>query len=125
MTRREIDELGQWCARKHGATRDNTFGPQTDVYRVGEKIFAMVNLDDPGFITLKADPDDALALRQQHEFIRPGYYMNKRHWITVDAHPDLSPDEARELIDDSYRLVFGSLTKAKGDRIVSEAPGPA
>ena len=120
MTIRRIDQIGRWCARQDAATRDNTFGPETDVYRVGDKIFAMVNLDDDGFVTLKADPDDALALRQQYDFVRPGYYMNKRHWITVDVVPELPLDEVRELINESYMLVFDSLTKAHKAGIASE-----
>jgi len=101
------------------ATCDNTFGPQTNVYRVGEKIFAMVHLGDGEFVTLKALPDDAAALRHQYEFVRPGYYMNKRHWITIDLVPEAPMDEVPELIAESYRLVFESLTKKHQAEILS------
>ncbi|MGI9612766.1 MAG: MmcQ/YjbR family DNA-binding protein [Acidimicrobiales bacterium] len=122
MTNSPLDQIQRRCAGQHGATQDNTFGPQTDVYRVGEKIFAMVN-DDDGFVTLKADPEDVLALQQQYDFVRPGYYMNKRHWVTVDMQPDLPVDEVRELVDDSYLLVFESLTKAVRNRLAGETAG--
>ena len=36
-------------------------------------------------VILKADPDDAAALRKQYADITPGYHMNKRHWITWKA----------------------------------------
>jgi len=122
MTRPRLEQIQDWCGGQHGAKRDNPFGPQTDVYRVGGKIFAMVN-DDDSFITVKADPDDALALQQQYDFVRPGYYMNKRHWITVDLVPDAPLDEIHELIDESYRLVVSSLTKSDRNQLASELPG--
>lgn len=120
MTNRPLEQIQRRCAGQNAATQDNTFGPQTDVYRVGEKIFAMVN-DDDGFVTLKAEPDDVLALQQQYGFVRPGYYMNKRHWVTVDLVPDLPVAEVCELVDDSYRLVYESLTKAVKSRLVSQS----
>lgn len=109
--------IGAWCAQQRAATKDNTFGPQSDVYRVGEKIFALVNTDDPGFVTLKAIPEDAAALCQANEFIRPGYYMNKRHWITVDVSSETPMDLVRELIEESHSLILRSLTKHLQARI--------
>lgn len=108
-----IELLARCCAQQAGATRDNTFGPETDVYRVGDKIFAMVNHDGDGYVTLKADPEDVLALCEQHDHIRPGYYMNKRHWLTIDLWPGTALDEIPELVTESYDLVLASLTKAQ------------
>lgn len=116
---RALDLVGVWCAQQIGATCDNPFGPQSDVYRVGDKIFALVNRDDQGFVTVKATPDDVLALRQANDFIRPGYYMNKRHWITVDITSETAIDLVRELIDESHLLVLGSLTKARQAQIAA------
>jgi predicted DNA-binding protein (MmcQ/YjbR family) len=93
------------------ATVDNTFGHETNVYRVADKIFALVNVEDDNCVTLKTLPEDGEALLAQYDFVRPGYYMNKRHWITIDLVPGVPMDEVRELIDDSYRLVFESLPR--------------
>ena len=106
-----LDQIGEWCHQMPGASLDHTFGPETDVHRVGDKIFAMVNTDDPGFVTLKAPPEEVQALLDQYDGTRPGYYMNKRHWITVDLNRDVPVDELPALIADSYRLVFSSLSK--------------
>jgi predicted DNA-binding protein (MmcQ/YjbR family) len=121
MTARPIDRIGRWCGDRPAATRDNAFGPETDVYRIGDKIFALVSLVDDGYVTLKADPDDGQALRQQHEYIRPGYYMNKRHWITVDVTPELSLDLVHDLVSDSYDLVRDSLPRTQRDDLISRA----
>ena len=90
---------------------DNTFGESTNVYRVGNKIFAMVNVEGDQFVTIKHIPDDGKALRAAVSWARPGYYMNKQHWSTVDFGPDVPRDDLEELIAESYRLVFTSLTK--------------
>lgn len=94
-----------------GASLDHTFGADTDIYRVGGKMFALVNTDGPGFATLKAPPDEVPALLARYDFCRPGYYMNKRHWVTFDPIPDVLRDEVFEAVAESYRLVLASLPK--------------
>jgi len=65
-----------------GADLERRFGPDWEVYKVRGKVF-MLMTDMPGrpVVILKADPDDAAALREQYADITPGYHMNKRHWI--------------------------------------------
>ncbi len=95
-----------------GAVLEFPFGDDAAVYKVGGKMFALATVnDDPGYIALKVDPDDGVALRAQYDFIREGYYMNKRHWITVDLVSEAPMDEVRQLIGESYLLVAESLTK--------------
>ncbi len=113
----DVEQVLSWCSGQPSVTVDNTFGPQTDVYRVGNKIFAMVNVEHANMVTLKVLPEEGEALRAQHDFIRPGYYMNKRHWITVDLPAPASFEELSELIAESHRLVFHSLTKPARSRI--------
>lgn len=114
-----LDQIGSWCRRMSGATVDNTFGLETDVYRVGGKIFAMVNTDGLGYVTLKAPPDEVIALLDQYDCARPGYYMNKRHWITFDVSDSIPMTELPELIADSHRLVLGSLSKKRQAEILA------
>ncbi len=57
--------------------------------------------------------EEGEALRSQYDFVRPGYYMNKRHWIAVDLVDEIPMDEVAELVDESYRLVFESLPKKR------------
>jgi predicted DNA-binding protein (MmcQ/YjbR family) len=75
----------------------------------------MLMTDMPGrpVVILKADPDDATALREQYADITPGYHMNKRHWITMDGGDTIDEKLVQELVTDSYRLVVGGLPKAK------------
>lgn len=97
------------------ATRDeNPFGPETSVYKVVGKVFAITNLDgEPVTVTLKADPPHAEALVRDHGWITPGYHMNKRHWVTVTIGPDVDPQLVTDLIVNSYELVVAGLPRDK------------
>lgn len=87
--------------------------PDWDLYKVGGKVF-MLMTEMPGHrvVILKADPDDAVALREQHSDITPGYHMNKQHWITVQGGGDVSETLLKDLVIDSYCLVVRGLRKA-------------
>lgn len=114
-----LDQVGAWCRQMTGTSLDHAFGPETDVYRVSDKIYAMVKTADPGFVTLKARPEEVQALLDQYDCTRPGYYMNKRHWITLDLIGDVPLAELPDLIAESYRLVFSSLSKGQQAEIHS------
>ncbi|MEU9379886.1 MmcQ/YjbR family DNA-binding protein [Streptomyces sp. NPDC048279] len=101
---------GASTAELPGAGLEHRSGPDWDLYKVGGKVF-MLMTDMPGHpvVILKADPDDAVALRERHKDITPGYHMNKRHWITVEGGGTVDEELVKELVIDSYRLVVGGL----------------
>jgi predicted DNA-binding protein (MmcQ/YjbR family) len=94
-----------WCRRQPGGTEETPFGPDTLVFKVGGRMFAAVASVDPDSVTLKADPDLAEFLREQYRSVRPGYHMNKRHWITVALDGSVPTDVVRQLLEQSYALV--------------------
>ena len=99
---------------KPGAEETTPFGPDVLVYKVGGKMFALTQPDEfPAKVNLKCDPERAVALREEHEAIAPGYHMNKRHWNTVTLDNSLSSKLVRDLIDHSYELVVASLPKVE------------
>ncbi len=109
-----IKQVRTWCAGLPAAVLEYPFGDDAAVYKVGAKMFALATVaEDPGYITLKVDPEDGIVLRDRYDFVREGYYMNKRHWVTVDLVPEVPMDEVHDLIEDSFHLVAASLTKAK------------
>ena len=112
-----IEQMCVWCEELPHATMDNVFGEQTNVYRIGGKMFALVNVDPGKLITLKVLPEDGEALRATYSFAKPGYYMDKRHWISVDTTADVPEEELSALIEDSYLLVRASLTKKLRDSL--------
>ena len=62
-------------------------------------------------LNLKGEPENNAELSAQFEAINPGYHMSKIHWITVDFNSDVSDKMMCELINNSYDLVYKSLTK--------------
>ena len=47
----------------------------------------------------------------EYDGIRPGYHMNKRHWISVYFNSDVHDDKIKELVRKSYDLIVTSLPK--------------
>ena len=107
-----IEEFRQYCLSKKGVTEDLPFGPDTLVFKVMGKMFALsAEGSDPLRISLKCDPDEALALRDMFPAVAPGYHLNKRHWNTVTADGTIPEDDFWHMIDQSYTLVVRGLTR--------------
>ena len=105
-------ELRAWCLRQSGAVEEFPFGPETSVFKVAGKIFALSALDrTPLQVSVKCEPDLAVALRDSYPAIRPGYHLNKRHWNTVTLDGSLTDQVVRDLIEDSYDLIVSALPK--------------
>jgi predicted DNA-binding protein (MmcQ/YjbR family) len=62
-------------------------------------------------VSLKCDPVVAEDLRRRYVGIIPGYHLNKRHWNTVALDGSVPDALIREMCEDSYDLVVGSLPK--------------
>ncbi|MFJ9075707.1 MmcQ/YjbR family DNA-binding protein [Streptomyces sp. NPDC102278] len=111
------EQLRAFCLDFNGAVEEFPFTPETSVFKVLGKVFALSALGaSPLKINLKCDPDLAVRLRADHEAIVPGWHMNKRHWntVTVGGLPD---SMVRELVEDSYDLVVAGLPKAERLRL--------
>ena len=109
----DVIELTEYCLSKTGTSDGFPFGPDTMVFKVGGKIFAICGLDQPPlFVNLKCDPVYAAELREKYEgIIIPGYHMNKTHWNSVYLEADLEMKLYKKLIDHSYDLIRSSLPK--------------
>jgi predicted DNA-binding protein (MmcQ/YjbR family) len=108
------------CSVKPGAVEDYPFGDEVAVFKVAGRMFALVPLGAaPGSVSLKCDPDLAVALRGHYAGITPGYHLSKRHWNTVTLDGSVPREEVQELIDHSYDLVVERLTKAQRDQLIT------
>ncbi|TQK44524.1 putative DNA-binding protein (MmcQ/YjbR family) [Streptomyces sp. SLBN-118] len=108
----KAQELRAFCLEFNAAVEEFPFGPETSVFKVQGKLFALSALDaEPLKVNLKCEPEIAVQLRADHAAIAPGYHMNKRHWNTVTV-GELPDRLVRELIEDSYDLVVAGLPKA-------------
>ncbi|EFM10001.1 protein of unknown function DUF419 [Paenibacillus curdlanolyticus YK9] len=106
----DVSNVKAYCLSKRGAEETYPFGPEPLVCKVGGKMFALLS---PDSVSLKCDPVIALNLREQHDAVKPGYHLNKKHWNTVEFHSSLTEGELWDMIDHSYTLVVNSLTKVQ------------
>ena len=106
-----IEAFRDYCLAKPGVSEETPFGPDTLVFKVGGKIFALTDIETFASVNLKCDPIRAIQLREDYEAIKPGYHMNKKHWNTVMVNSQVPHPLFIELVDHSYNLVYAGLSK--------------
>jgi predicted DNA-binding protein (MmcQ/YjbR family) len=107
-------ELRDHCLSFTGAEETFPFGPETSVFKIAGKMFALSQLGaDSLRISLKCEPELAEALRGAHAAVLPGNHLNKRHWNTVIIDGSLSEQMIKDLIEDSYDLVVSRLPTSR------------
>ena len=118
----KYDWIDKYLLAKPGVTKDFQAEWNWVRYKLSDKMFAAVCLDDAKgkavYITLKLDPAEGEFLRKQYEDIIPGYYMNKVHWNSVKAEGAVPDELLKELLEKSYRLVLGGFSKKKQKEIL-------
>lgn len=115
----DANEILEYCLSKKGVTDSFPFDNETLVLKVGTKMFLLMSLErQPLSINVKTDPEWSLELREQHPQITGAYHMNKIHWNSVSV-DGLKRDLLLKMIDQSYDLVFKSLTKKIKEEILN------
>ena len=114
--------LRDLCLGFTGAVEERPFGPQTSVFKVRGKMFALSALErEPLEVSVKCEPELAVELRNSYPAVRPGYHLNKRHWNTITLDGSLPDRLVRDMIEDSYDLVVSALPR----RVREELNWPA
>lgn len=111
-----IEELRDYCLSLKGVTEGFPFDETTLVFKVMNKMFCLLGLDDMR-ISLKNDPEKNIELRAHFPAIIPGYHLNKEHWNTISLDGTVTPELFKEMIDESYRLIVISLPKKKQEEL--------
>ena len=106
-----IEEIRLFCLAKNAVTEGFPFDKITLVFKVKDKMFALMSLDDDLSINLKNYPEKNIELREHYDAIIPGWHMNKKHWNTVNVLQGISSDLLKQLIDESYDIVVSKLPK--------------
>jgi predicted DNA-binding protein (MmcQ/YjbR family) len=106
-----FEEFRKYCLEKPFVTEGFPFDQSTIVFKVGGKLFFLADIDQFTAINLKANPEKAIEQRERYSGIMPGYHMNKKHWNTVQVQSDVPMEVLLQMIDDSYDLVYASLSK--------------
>ncbi len=107
------ESLREYCITKPGVTESFPFDEVTLVFKVGGKMFALLDTESrPTTINLKCDPERAVQLREEYAAVTPGFHMNKTHWNTVTLDGSVRASEVQAWINHSYELIRKSLPKA-------------
>lgn len=114
-----IEELREYCLSLKGVTEHFPFGETVLVFKVGDKMFCLTNLEGDFSIAVKNNPEKNIELREEFPAVKPGYHMNKKHWNTVEIDGSLSNDMIKNMIDESYDLVVMALPRKKQQEIKS------
>jgi predicted DNA-binding protein (MmcQ/YjbR family) len=111
-------QLRNACLKLRGAEETHPFAPETSVFKVSGKVFAISRLDArPLKVSLKCEPALAEQLRKSYPAIVPGYHLNKRHWNTVTLDGSIPAKMLHEMLEDSYDLIVSALSRARREAL--------
>ena len=118
-----IDQLRDYCLSKKGTSEGFPFDEDTLVFKVLEKMFVLVPLENweigEASINLKCDPEYAQELRADYDSIEPGFHMSKVHWNSVYIYKgEIKPEFVFDLIDHSYEMVVQAMPKKLRDKLI-------
>ncbi|MCM1079943.1 MAG: MmcQ/YjbR family DNA-binding protein [Bacteroidales bacterium] len=106
-----IEQIREYCLSLPVTSEDCPFGEEYLAFRVKEKIFAMIDLNNPEWFVLKCHPDTALVLRETHSEIKAAWHMNKKHWNQIDIFGLLPDTLIKDMIRHSYEEVVAKMPK--------------
>ena len=118
MATYDVPEIDPWIAEVVRGLPSAQIEPYPEwgalTFQVAGKHFGRVAADPDGhpILTVKGAPEDNAALVQRYDGITPGYYANKRLWISLRLDDDAIAREVhREALEGAYWLVRGTLPK--------------
>ncbi len=108
MTAMDHKTVEDYLLSMPNAVRDYPFGEEVAVYKVDDKMFALIaEGKEPVRLSLKCDPQLSTLLREKYESVMAGYHLNKKHWNTILLSGQLPWEEVQGLVVHSYNLVAG------------------
>lgn len=107
----DIETLRDYCLRKKAANESFPFDETTLVFKVVDRMFAVVDLESPDHVVVKCPPDYALELRDRYHGIDGAFHFNKKYWDQVALTDDVPDPLVLQLIDLSYEEVLKKFTR--------------
>lgn len=106
----DIETYRDFCLSLPHTEEGFPFDMNTLVFKVGGKIFALLDVESFESVNLKCDPEKAIIFREHYFAVSPGYHMNKKHWNTVHVRGDVSDELLLLWTRESYMLVVKGLS---------------
>lgn len=105
-----VEEIRQFCLSLPHATEDVKWGNDL-TFTIGKKMFAVTGLEAARqSISFKCTPEKFAELVELDGII-PAHYVARYHWVTVERLDALKPPELKDLIKQSYEMVWEKLPK--------------
>lgn len=99
----DIKDIGIWTVMRHGSNK-KTFA---QIYERHGRLC----------VNLKCEPFEADFLRQSFKDISPAYHMNKAHWNGILIDGDVSSEEIKRQIGNSYDLIKPKPRMSRGKQL--------
>ncbi len=119
-----IEELYDYCMNISGVEATFPFDEKTLVLKLMGKMIALIPLEaEVKSVSLKCDPEKAIALRQQYSFVKPAYHMHKKYWNSIELWGNMPDEELKKWIHHSIDEVLKKMPKKKREEYYGKAEG--
>jgi predicted DNA-binding protein (MmcQ/YjbR family) len=116
----DIDAIRRYCLRFPHVTENVQWGYDL-VFKIDGKMFLVVRLEPvPVRMSFKASGENFGELCERPG-VSPAPYLARAQWIALEQLNTLPDSELRELLAESYRLVFERLPKRRQQELQSGA----
>lgn len=122
-----IEKFRHICLSFNGVHEEMPFLQVADSYSrnilcfyVLDKWFCFVNIEVFDFCCIKCNPEESQILQDRYVGIRPGWHMNKKHWISVYFNQDVTDKQIEELVKKSYDIVVKKLPRKQQQMLESD-----
>ena len=115
----DIDSIRRYCLR-FPHTTENVQWDYVLCFKVDGKLFVVTRLEPaPVRLSLKVSSENFVELCERPG-VRPAPYMARAEWVGLEQLNTLPDFELRELMAESYRLVWERLPKSGGKNCRAE-----
>ena len=120
----DIEAIRKYCLQFPHTTEIVQWGADL-CFKVDGKLFVVAAVERvPQRISFKCTPDNFAELCERPRLI-PAPYMARAQWVSLERLNALSDSELREMISESYRLVWERLPKKRQAELGSGAAAGA
>jgi len=107
-----IEELREFCLTIKDATETLYFEDEYLIFRVFDKWFAVIPLNDPELnITVKCNTAKAIELREYYQCVTAAWHFNKKYWNNIIINCDMDDETLKYWIRHSVEEVIKKLPK--------------
>jgi predicted DNA-binding protein (MmcQ/YjbR family) len=108
----DIEAVRQLCLQFPHTTENVQWGADL-CFKVDGKMFAVVAIEElPQRISFKCTPENFAALCERSGIV-PAPYMARAQWVSLERLDALPDVELREVLTESYRLVWEHISKKR------------